>query len=118
MLESLLSQIYIDKMGLKFNLNFAISFIAKVSASSSSEYNGSPQLRGRSLNGGRCCSIDYMQCDASFCGLTKESCNTCEQDVDAAWIQMDQDLKGVVSKNGMNAHTILIVVALLVHVSK
>ena len=32
--------------------------------------------------------------------------------------QMDRDLKGVVSKNGLIAHTILIVVAPLVHVSK
>jgi len=32
--------------------------------------------------------------------------------------QMDQDLKGVVSKNGLIAHTIVMVVPPLVHVSK
>uniref|UniRef100_A0A7S0PIL8 CBM1 domain-containing protein n=1 Tax=Leptocylindrus aporus TaxID=1398097 RepID=A0A7S0PIL8_9STRA len=77
---------YSNNMPYKFILCFTITFITIVSASTSSAYNGSPQLRGRSLNSGGCCSIDYMQCDASFCGLTEESCNTCEQDVDAAWL--------------------------------
>ena len=45
-----------------------------------------PKQYLRSLNSQGCCSIDFMNCDGTFCGTTKEACENCEQDVKTAWL--------------------------------
>mmetsp|Transcript_770 Transcript_770/g.1027 ORF Transcript_770/g.1027 Transcript_770/m.1027 type:complete len:153 (-) Transcript_770:103-561(-) len=63
-----------------------ISLLLLASRTAAAASHETTPLRGRALAQG-CCSIDFMNCDGTFCGSTKEACESCDQDVDTAWLE-------------------------------
>mmetsp|Transcript_31366 Transcript_31366/g.93863 ORF Transcript_31366/g.93863 Transcript_31366/m.93863 type:complete len:220 (-) Transcript_31366:289-948(-) len=35
---------------------------------------------------GGCCSVNFKNCDGTWCGSTQEQCESCEQNVDVTWL--------------------------------